>query len=287
MKATFTNIVVTTILISIIISCVITHNSFYIFSLNENQLLYLFSMKGQIIGGIFALTLTAYTFYGDKLRDIGMKDEDYYEATLELRRKSFIDLIIIAIIVVISILFCLIGIVMIDTKYTIYPFIINQSSILFCITLVSILRFGVTLLNPHKIDNEIRALGKKVEEKYPINNNDIATMGEFVTAYNILEKSIITASEILYGIHFNKEKRYGQFKPQIIQALKLLLRYKTIDEKQHDELHEIRMYRNSIVHSIDNFDISKSVCNRMSELNQLINQNVSQEKETVTKDVNN
>lgn len=232
-------------------------------------------MKGQIVGGVFALTLTAYIFFAEKLRQIGEDNADYYDATLELRKKYFKDLIFIAALVGLSILLCIIGISTITKYQKLLTFIVNLSSLLFIVCIGSILYFGIILLDPHKIDNEVRNLGKSVENNYPVNEKDeSATMEQFLSAYNSLEKTIMEISENLYGLYLSKDNQFGRYKPQIIQALNILLRFEIIDNKTFSKINEIRMYRNSIVHSVENFEISKTICLEIKNIDEEIRSKV-------------
>lgn len=274
----FVKILIILVAISFIISIIISISSFSIFELNENQLLYLFSMKGQIVGGVFALTLTAYIFFADKLREIGSTDVGYYDATLELRRKYFQDLIFIAVLVGASILFCVVGISTINQYQKLFLFVLNQSSLLFFICIGSVLYFGITLLNPKKIDNEVRELGKSIENDYPVNvENESASLEQFLTAYNSLEKTIMDTSEKLYGLYLSNYKQYRRYTPQIIQALKILLRFEVIDSDMNSEINEIRMFRNSIVHSVEDIKISNLICSRIEEINTQIKKKGSED----------
>ena len=75
--------------------------------LNENQLLYLFSVIAQVIGGLFGLTLTAYVFFIDKIKDSARDDETLYDATTALLSQCFHRLILIATVCGITIFLCL------------------------------------------------------------------------------------------------------------------------------------------------------------------------------------
>lgn len=232
-------------------------------------------MKGQIVGGVFALTLTAYIFFAEKLRQIGEDNADYYDATFELREKYFKDLKFIAALVGLCILLCIIGIFTITKNQNLLTFILNLSSLLFIVCIGSILYFGIILLDPHKIDNEVRNLGKSVESNYPVNEKDeSATLEQFLSAYNNLEKTVMEISENLYGLYLSKDNQFGRYKPQIIQALNILHRFEIIDKKTVSKINEIRMYRNSIVHGVENFEISKTICLEIKNIDEEIHSKV-------------
>lgn len=233
------------------------------FSLNENQLLYLFSTIAQIIGGIFGLTLTAYVFFVDKFKESARDDSTYYDATAALLKRYFYILILIAFICGTTIFFSIVGIITLHDCDIIYPFIINESILLFLIGIIVTLTFGVMLLDPEKLEKEITALQKKAEEYYHNTSSD--TRGDFrkfLKTYNKLEHLIIQFAGI-----FIEERNYSRnpSRPQIIQSLKLLNKDKIIDDKLLNEINELRMFRNALVHGVD-FTISQNVCIRVDEI---------------------
>lgn len=121
--------------------------------LNENQILYLFSTIAQVIAGIFGLTLAAYVFFLDKFKASAQADETYYDATISLVYKYYLMFLLISIICGSVILSSILGISIINTSSNnavIVSFMINQTSILFIIEIISILFFGIMILNPEK-----------------------------------------------------------------------------------------------------------------------------------------
>lgn len=233
------------------------------FSLNENQLLYLFSTIAQVIGGIFGLTLTAYVFFVDKFKESARDDSTYYDATAALLKRYFYILILIAFICGTTIFFSIAGIITLHNLNVIYPFIINESVLLFLIGIIVTLTFGVMLLDPEKLEKEITVLQKKAEEYYHNTPSDASgDFREFLKTYNKLEHLIIQFAGI-----FIEEQKYSRnpSRPQIIESLKLLNRNKIINDKLLNEINELRMFRNALVHGVD-FTISQNVCIRIDEI---------------------
>lgn len=238
------------------------------FVLNENQLLYSFSSMAQIIGSVFGLTLTAYVFFVDKFKESTQGDDTYYDATISLLRQFFYTLVLIATTCGLTILACILGIISLHNWTTAYPLIINESVLLFILGIVSILLFGVMLLDPDKLDKEIKRQAESVREQEATDRPGDFT--EFLKYYNLLQEVIINfASSLVY----NKEvsiQAYRNYKPQIIQSLKVLNGKQIINGALSAEIDDLRMYRNGLVHGVD-FKIPQSACDRVAEIYNAIN----------------
>ena len=259
----FAKIIWSSLLIITVISTLFSFMIKPLFVLNENQLLYLFSSMAQIIGGIFGLTLTAYVFFVDKFKESTQGDDTYYDATLALLRRFFQTLVTIAICSGLTILVCIFGIVSLNNWTTAYPFVINQSVFLFVLSLIFIITFGGILLDPDKLDKEIRRqLNSATATKSVDKAGDFT---EFLKYYNMLQETIIAfASSLVYNKEVNIFE-FKQYKPQIIQSLRVLVITEVISEKLREEIDNLRMYRNGLVHGI-NFTISQSVIDRVAQI---------------------
>ena len=237
-----------------------------LFVLNENQLLYLLSSMAQIIGGVFGLTLTAYVFFVDKFKDSTQGDDTYYDATLALLRRFFQTLVTVATCSGLTILICIFGIISLHNWTFAYPFVINQGVLLFIVSLISILAFGGMLLDPDKLDKEIKRQVSNATTK-PVDKAGDFT--EFLKYYNMLQDTIIAfASSLVYNKEVNIFE-FRQYKPQIIQSLRVLLITEVINGALREEIDNLRMYRNGLVHGV-NFTISQSVIDRVMQIYSVI-----------------
>lgn len=233
------------------------------FALNENQLLYVFSSMAQIIGGVFGLTLTAYVFFVDKFKESTQGDDTYYDATSSLLRRFFQTLALIATACGLTILPSILGIISLHNWTTVYPFIINESVLLFVLSLVSILLFGVMLLDPDKLEKEIKRQVEAVREQKATNR--LGDFTDFLGNYNSLQEVLIEfASRLVYSKEVSPQD-FRKYKPQIIQALKVLNGKQIINYSLLAEIDELRMYRNALVHGVD-FTVSQDVCDRIEEI---------------------
>lgn len=237
--------------------------SIVIFMLNENQLLYLFSAMAQVIGGIFGLTLTAYVFFVDKFKESAKDDDALYDATTAILNRYFQNLILLAVTCGVIIFFCIMGIIDLHNWMVAYSFVINESVCLFLIGIVATLSFGTMLLDPGKLDKEIRKMKKGAEVYYQIAEDSVSgDFLEFLRTYNQLEQLVIEfAKECMKDW---KDYRYN-YKPQIIQSLKVLNLREIVNYNLLNEINELRMYRNALVHGVD-FDVTRDVCVRIAAI---------------------
>lgn len=234
-----------------------------LFVLNENQILYLLSSMAQIIGGVFGLTLTAYVFFVDKFKDSTQGDDTYYDATRAILKRFFQTLVTVAICSGLTILTCILGIVALHNWTIAYSFVINQGVLLFVISLISILFFGGMLLDPDKLDKEIKRQVAAVTPTKQVSN--VGDFTEFLKYYNLLQETIIAfAGSLVYNKEVNILE-FRQYKPQIIQSLRVLVITEVINGALREEIDNLRMYRNGLVHGI-NFTISQSVIDRVIEI---------------------
>lgn len=234
-----------------------------LFILNENQLLYLFSAMAQVIGGIFGLTLTAYVFFVDKFKESTKDDDTLYDATTTLLDRYFHNLILLAIICGLIILLCIIGIIDLHNWMLVYSFVINEGVFLFLLGIVAILIFGIMLLDSGKLDKEIKKLKEGAEKYYQTTlSSKPGDFRDFLKTYNLLSDLIIEFA----GECIKEQKNYRyNYKPQIIQALNVLNLCEIINGALKNEIHELRMYRNGLVHGVD-FNVTQDVCDRIWDI---------------------
>lgn len=234
-----------------------------IFILNENQLLYLFSAMAQIMGGVFGLTLTAYVFFVDKFKESAKNDDTYYDATDVLLSRYFYILILIAVTCGATIVMCIAGIVTLHNWTIVYPFILRESVLIFFVGIISILVFGTMLLDPKKLDKEIVKMKKQAEEHYKAKGSTQAgDFTKFLRTYNLLEQVIIEFAKARVK---GQTTYYQNYRPQIIQSLKILNTTEIINRSLLSEINEFRIYRNGLVHGVD-FNVTQNACNRISDI---------------------
>lgn len=254
-----------------ILSIFISFNFEPLFVLNENQLLYLFSSMAQIIGSVFGLTLTAYVFFEDKFKESAQDDDSYYDATIAWLERYFYSLVLIAVACGLTILSCIFGIISLHNLSTVYPFIINESVFLFILSIISIFLFGVTLLAPEKLEREMAKLKKQAEEffKEKVSKQE-GDFRDFLKSYNLMQEVIINLANCFIDDKVVSSQTNRNYRPQIIQSLKILNGCQVIGGNLVNEINELRMFRNSLVHGVD-LTVSQGVCDRAMEIYVAIN----------------
>lgn len=201
-------------------------------------------------------------FFVDKFKDSTQGDDTYYDATLALLRRFFQTLVTVAACSGLTILICILGVISLHNWIIMYPFVINQGVLLFVVSLISILAFGGMLLDPDKLDKEIKRQVSDVTTK-PVDKAGDFT--EFLKYYNMLQDTIIAfASSLAYNKEVNIFE-FRQYKPQIIQSLRVLVITGVINGALREEIDNLRMYRNGLVHGV-NFTISQSIIDRVIQI---------------------
>ena len=73
-------------------------------SLNETQILYLFSTSAQVIAAIYGLTLTGFIFFRNELSREEFEDETLADAVENLKARYFVLLVFITVLVTLALL---------------------------------------------------------------------------------------------------------------------------------------------------------------------------------------
>lgn len=242
--------------------------------LSENQFLYLFSTMAQVIGGMFGLTLTAYAFFVDKFKGMTLLDQSYYDATESLLQKNYDFFKIIAILSGACLFLCILGVILLNNKISFYLFIVKEAVLFFTLGILSILVFGITLLEPERLKNETIRLKEKIEEEYNVKsdakrddvNIENAGFQDFMATYNKFENLIIQFARELQE---NNGRYYEKYRPQIIQSIQVLNQNEIINHNIADEINELRQYRNGLAHGAD-FTVSPIIYKRLNLIYQAI-----------------
>lgn len=217
------------------------------FCLNENQLLYIFSTIAQVAGALFGLTLAAYAIIDDKLKKIGDTEETSYDYANCIRLDSFHSLILISVLSILTIILSLSVLSLYRNKnMDITIFFILETIYLFLHLLTEIYAF-IKNANPENITIKKETEKKSFDSEYFTSTNDDAkSFGSFITYYNLLEKHIKNLAQA--QISGQTIKTYLQ----IMDALDILIDHKIISRKCYAKINELRLYRNSLVHSTEN-----------------------------------
>lgn len=220
-----------------------------LFTLNENQILYLFSSASQVIAAIFGLIITGYIFLRNELDRKADKDETLEEVILLLKSEYFGSIIGISITTIVSIALCFLTIVAETNDFTILlSYLINLSVATILTTLFIIVSFVIRILNPNSIEI---ASNKLRENTTKDKANESGSLEDFLKNFNqidyILEKYGTT---LLYSdvINYESAKRKRVAKTKLVY---ILFNERKIDEDLKNNLIELISLRNSLVHGTD------------------------------------
>lgn len=232
-----------------LINIVISFLSHYIqepFWLNENQLLYIFATIAQVTGGLFGLTLAAYALIDDKLKKIGDAEETSFDYTNHIRSDSFHNLILVSLLSISTIVLSLLVLTLYRNQYMeITIFFILETIYLFFQLLIEIYIF-IKNANPSNIEIRKEAEKELFDSEYStLSNDDAKSFGSFITYYNMLEYSIKEFAHTLL------DDKTSNAQLQILDSLDIIKDHKIISQKCYAQINELRLYRNSLVHSID------------------------------------
>lgn len=220
-----------------------------LFTLNENQILYLFSSASQVIAAIFGLIITGYIFLRNELDRKADKDETLEEVILLLKSEYFGSIIGISITTIVSIALCFLTIVAETHDFrTLLSYLINISVATILTTLFIIVSFVIRILNPKSIEIASNKLREKTTQDKA---NESGSLEEFLKNFNqidyILEKYGTT---LLYSdvTDYESAKRKRVAKTKLVY---ILFNEQKIDNDLKNNLIELISLRNSLVHGTD------------------------------------
>lgn len=239
------------------------------FWFNENQILYIFSSIAQVTGGLLGLTFAAYTLIDEKLKKIGDKEKTSEDYSKQVRVDSFEKLIYISVLSICSILLSLLVIALYRISFLEFAiFFMLESVYVFLSLLVEIYSF-IKDANPNAI--EIRKKEEKTlfDSEYS-DSQDYSekSFGTFITYYNQLEDTLRTLAAHLVN------NNNSNLRPQFLEALDILKDKNIISAKCYGQINELRLYRNSLVHSTENdktvniqlYEILEKIYSLLSEI---------------------
>lgn len=244
------------------------------FILNENQMLYFLSTIAQVTGALFGLTLAAYSLIDDKIRKIGEEDESSVDYSTTVRTDSFEQLKRISILSSASILLSLFVLTL--YRKMVLDFTIFFLLIVVCVflsLLVEVYRY-VGSVNPNKIEKLKAEEKQKFDTEYSQKqSNSETSFGSFITCYNLLERVV---KDLARKVFDENSQNQIEIKWRIMDCLDILKDAKIISSRCRGQINELRMYRNTLVHSTENdknvnstlFGILRYVCQVLQGINE-------------------
>lgn len=264
------------LIIFLLINLILSNYSFI--NINENQILYTYSTLAQVIGGLYALTLTGYIFYNDKLSKVSELDETYLDIVEILKKQYFEDIKILGIGCIVTIICCIFTINAIELfdNSRIYSYILNLATFIAIFEIVFIIWFSWQMTNPDSFDRTNRMLLQ--ENKFSTTGKEVGDLKEFLQTYNKIEEKIrntgyrLLKQGALYDLYGNSVSK-GNNKIKVMDALKILISLKILNEDIFSQYNELRIYRNSVVHS-DNPEVTKEAVEEMKRIGKIISTSI-------------
>lgn len=226
-----------------------SQNSF-LNALSEDQILFLFTTCVQVAATLFGLTITGYIFLSDTLSKKATSDETLYDVIESLKKEYFKYIKTIGVLCFISILFCIFILVTYNSNHLDFfiPFLFSETILLVLFEVFFVVVFAFKALNPDHISNKSNEYVKKINR-----NSERGDLAQFLTTYNEIEEIVKTrAKDIVLKsaqFRFNTDLMKTSSKPQMVQSLNILFDNQMIDMKLKNQMNELRIYRNNLVHS--------------------------------------
>jgi len=232
-----------------------------IFSLNENQIISLYSTSSQIIGGIYGLIITSYIFFRNELDRRSTADESL-ETIIEYIKKDYFKFIqFISIYVLISIILSLILIsYQNNSDSTFVRVLLNTCGFTIFFTFISILILILTMVDPKSIEIASDIINKELSDK---KNDTQASIEDFLNYFNKIEEILNYYKKSTVFIENGKKRTTSYITNKAV--LKRLVYDQNIDDRTYLRLWELIKYRNSIIHGSD-FYIGNKNINEAKEL---------------------
>ena len=222
----------------------------YGISLNENQILYLFSTSAQVIAAIYGLTLTGFIFFRNELSREELEDDTLADAVENLKARYFTLLVFITALVTGSLLLANLAISYEGSGQSfLNTLIINAGQAAFLTSLFAVAYFIFDVISPKRIERASQTLQSKVDPT--LAEQTRGSLEEFLRNYNqieiLLEKVGRPYEE---GIISSKIQRYPR-RISNSRLAEILLRNERINKTLYVGLRELITLRNSIIHGAD------------------------------------
>lgn len=220
--------------------------------LNENKILYLYSLLPQTLGAIYGLTITGYIFFIGNQHSKATNDPTLHEIIEESDKEQFSALKTLSILVFLSIFFCISTLFLhnkiephFDNLSTITVSLANSFAIA---TIISNFLFIINIIDPTLIEKTSNKIINKIENQDNENNkaeDNYAFMptSQFLKEYHALEelaRNIINDSGFSDRNNKNGSSRLN---------LKHLQASGIIKNTTAQMLGQLRKYRNALAHS--------------------------------------
>ncbi|CAI4158195.1 conserved membrane hypothetical protein [Alteromonas macleodii] len=219
-----------------------------LFSLNENQIFYLYSTSAQVLAGIYGLTLTGFIFFRNELSREEFEDDTLTVAVESLKERYFNMLLFVTALSIFTLIMSNLVISSESSDQTTFNTIImNTAQSAFFINLLIIAYFIFDVIAPKRIEKESRVIQQRVD---PIPEaEDKGSLENFLTNYNQLEYILQK-----YGQAYQSElegERRSRRRISNVRLAEFILRAERIDQGLFGEIKSLISLRNSIIHGAE------------------------------------
>lgn len=219
-------------------------------TLNENQVLYLFSTSAQVIAAIYGLTLTGFLFFRNELNREATEDETLTEAIDQLKNRYFGLLVFITVLVGLTLFLSNAAIAYAnDSRTSITIVLVNAGQSSLVIAFVAITIFVFDVIAPQRIE---RASQKLKDELDPVTNRELrGSLENFLTNYNRIEALLVDAGNIYQSSTTTSFTPRSPRRMSNARLAELLVRSERIDKLLFHNLRELITLRNAIIHGAE------------------------------------
>ncbi len=218
-------------------------------TLNENQILYLYSTSAQVLAGVYGLTLTGFIFFRNELSREEFEDDTLTEAVESLKSRYFK---ILTFVTILSIITLLLSNVVISSESgsnsVITTILMNIGQSFFVINLCVIAYFIFDVISPKRIEKESKAIQHQVDPL--VSNQEQGSLETFLTNYNKLEY-IIQKYGQAYQSEFEDNPAKSRRRFSNVRLAEFILRAEIINYDLFVEIKNLITLRNTIIHGAE------------------------------------
>ena len=222
----------------------------YAISLNETQIMYLFSTSAQVLAAIYGLTLTGFIFFRNELNREEFEDETLVDAVESLKARYFVLLVFITIFVTFTLLLSNLAIAYESSGgVRLNTLIINAGQSAFLTSLSAVAYFIFDVISPKRVERASKSLQKKVDPV--IVGQSQGNLVEFLRNYNEIQRLLENAGQVYQNSVVSAYERRNPRRLPNSRLTEILLRNERIDKQLSIRLRELITLRNAIIHGAE------------------------------------
>lgn len=223
--------------------------------IEENQFFYSFSTMAQVLAGMIALTIAAYSFFCQYLLRFSENNPDFSDVINDYKIKNFRLIVYASIISGIAVILCIFGLLYVpnnDKSARINTLILLQTVTFFAFGVFMIVIVGTSLLNEQKMVRQITRKKKNIDKELNVVTKfmESGDVRIFLDYYVRLEELLSTIAERIDSTPSMNRNRYNN-RIDISTSLYVLALDGIIYPFNIMKIEKVKEYRNGIVHGSD------------------------------------